>query len=150
MFSTTLSRNFYMNFHSTAFSSKVPENRVDVLRLSKKCLSSMKYYLRFSDSLLTDEKLDENEALMETYLKILEMILKRIELNQTEVVCHLIEGLASLIKLQKVSTEPQASAGVPVNFLQRSTRQVTGFLREKLPSNMNTNEMNLLRELRVS
>ena len=140
----------FVTYEMTLPSSKYEGSHVNVMRLSEKCLSSIKYYFHFSDILLTDEKLDENEALMETFLKILEMLLRGIEIHETEVVCCLIEDLAALIKLQKVSTESQASAGSPVNFLQRSTRQVTDFLREKLRSNMNTYELNLHGELRVS
>lgn len=113
------------------------------LRIILKCF-------HFSNSTTTEESIQDDEDLMETFLELLGMLLNRIKLHQTDVICRIIESFSALIGRLKFGENSQTSTDTYSTKLLQSAYHVERFLKRTLLYNMNPHESTLIDELLVS
>ena len=87
---------------------------------------------------------------METFLKLLDMILRRINLKNTDVIRHIIETLSALIGRHKIGENSRTSTDTYATKIRQSAHQVERFLNTKLPRDMDPYGSSLYDELLVS
>ena len=87
---------------------------------------------------------------METFLKLLDMILRRINLKNTDVIRHIIETLSALIGRHKIGENSRTSTDTYATKIRQSAQQVERFLNTKLRLDMDPYGSSLYDELLVS